>query len=141
MSAGRLLLDSSSCAGQFNVSHEKTKMTFARVGITIFALAVVFGPIYTVNEYSVVSNLISELGAQHTQNNFIMIIAFVMLGVGIAVDGVRKFRVSLLPFILFGLAMAIVGIFPHKPIDASLNFNSIYTVYCRLFCLMVCPTG
>jgi hypothetical membrane protein len=101
-------------------------VTLTRVGIAIFALAVVFGPLYTVDEYSVVSNLISELGAQHTQNNFIMIIAFVLLGGSIVIDGARRFRIALLPFILFGLAMAVVGLYPHKPIDAGLNFNATY---------------
>ena len=101
-------------------------ITFTRIGIACFALAIVCGPIYTVNEYSVVFNLISELGAQHTQNNFVMIIAFVILGGGIVVDGMRKFRVALLPFILFGVSMVVVGIFPHKPIDASMNFNSTF---------------
>ena len=101
-------------------------LTLTRVGIAIFAFAVILGPVYTVDEYSVVSNLISELGAQHTQNNFIMIIAFVLLGGGIVIDGIRRFRVTLLPFILFGLTMAIVGLFPLKPIDTSLVFNSTY---------------
>jgi len=37
-------------------------ITPTQVGILAFALAVIFGPLYTVDEYSVVSNLISELG-------------------------------------------------------------------------------
>ena len=101
-------------------------ITPTRAGISVFALAVVFGPLYTVNEYSVMSNSISELGAQHTQNNFIMILAFILLGGSIVIDGVRRFRIALLPFILFGLTMAIVGMLPHKPIDPSLRFNSTY---------------
>ncbi len=100
--------------------------TLTRVGLATFILAVVFGPLYTVADYSVVTSLISELGAQHTQNNFIMIIAFVILGGGIVIDGIRTFRVVLLPFIIFGIAMTIVGMFPHKPIDTSLNFNSTF---------------
>jgi hypothetical membrane protein len=99
-------------------------ITLTRVGIAIFALTVVGDPLYAVADYSVVNNLISELGAQHTQNNFIMIIAFVILGGSILIDGIRTFRFALLPFILFGVAMAIVGMFPHKPLDTSLNFNS-----------------
>ncbi len=98
--------------------------TLSRVGVAIFTLAVVFGPIYTVPDYSVVSNLISELGAQQTQNNFFMIIAFCLLGAGIAIDGIKTFQLPLLPFISFGVAMAIVGLFPHKPIDAALNYSS-----------------
>ena len=100
--------------------------SLTRIGIAIFTLAVVLGPLYTVADYSVVSNLISELGAQHTQNNFIMIIAFIALGGCIAIDGSRPFRLALLPFILFGLAMAIVGIFPHKPLDTTINYNSTF---------------
>jgi hypothetical protein len=98
--------------------------TLSRLGIAVFALAVVLGPIYTVADYSVVRNLISELGAQHTQNNFIMVIAFILLGAGIAIDGIKTFKLSFVPFILFGVTMANVGLFPHKPIDAALNYSS-----------------
>jgi len=101
-------------------------VTLTRVGIAIFTLAVVLGPLYTVTEYSVVAHLISELGAQHTQNNSIMVIAFAILGAGIVIDGMRTFRAVSLPFILFGVAMAIVGMFPHKPIDTSLIYNPTY---------------
>ena len=97
-----------------------------RVGILVFAVAVLLGPLYSVGEYSTVTNLISELGAQHTPNNFIMICAFIALGGGIVLDGGRRFQVPSLPFILFGLAMAIVGIFPHKPLDSSQSFNAMY---------------
>lgn len=101
-------------------------ITLTRLGIAIFAIAAVAGPLYTVQEYSVISDLISELGAQNTKNNYIMITAFMILGGSIAVDGVRKFHVSLLPFILFGLAMAVVGVFPHKPLNPSLAYNPTY---------------
>jgi len=101
-------------------------ITLTQAAILAFALAVIFGPLYTVDEYSIVSNLISELGAQHTQNNFIMIGAFIALGGGILFDSLKRFHVSLLPFILFGLFMAIVGVFPHKPLNPSLNFNQTY---------------
>lgn len=100
--------------------------TFTRIGIFIFAIAVVLGPVYTVHDYSIIANLISELGAQHTLNNFIMITAFVILGGTIALDGIKSFQISLLPFILFGGVMAVVGVFPHKPLDASLAYNAAY---------------
>jgi len=100
--------------------------SLTRTGIVIFVLAVVFGPLYTVEKYSVVANSISELGAQQTQDNFIMIIGFVILGGSITLDVMRRFRVLQLPFIVFGLAMAAAGLLPHKPIDASLNYNFTY---------------
>lgn len=99
-------------------------VTPTQAGILAFALAVMAGPLYAVSEYSAVSNLISELGAQHTQNNFIMIAAFAVLGGGIILDGLKRFHVSLLPFILYGSCMAVVGLFPHKPINPHLDFNA-----------------
>ena len=101
-------------------------ITLTRIGISLFAVAVVLGPLYTVPDYSTVSNLISELGAQHTQNNVIMISAFVILGATIALDGIKRFQLPALPFICFGLAMGVVGVFPHKPIDVSVAYNPTY---------------
>ena len=101
-------------------------ITLTRIGISIFALGVVLGPLYTVAGYSVVANLVSELGAQRTSNNIIMSTAFVIFGVMIALDGIKNFQLSLLPFICFGLAMAVVGVFPHKPIDSSVAYNATF---------------
>jgi len=96
-----------------------------RVGISVFAFAAILGPVYTVDGYSAVSNVISELGAQHTQNNLIMILAFMVLGAAIAFDGLRCFQLQLLPFILYGLLMGIVGLFPHRPLDPLLDFSAM----------------
>ena len=101
-------------------------VTLTKVGITIFTLAVVLGPFYTVKDYSITSDLISELGAQHTKNNFIMIAAFAMMGGSIVIDGAKNFKLSLLPFIFFGLFIAVAGVFPHKPLDVSLAYNSTF---------------
>ena len=101
-------------------------ITQTRIGIIIFAIAILLGPIYTVDGYSTVANLVSELGAQQTKNNFIMIIAFIIMGGCIVSDGVRNFHISKIPFIVFGLAMAVVGLFPHRPLDMSISFNSTY---------------
>jgi len=101
-------------------------VTLSRIGIIVFALTVLFGPVFTVKEYSVISNLISELGAQHTKNNFLMIGAFLVLGGLISGDGIRKFRWSNFPFVLFGVFMAVVGLFPHRPLDPSLEYNQLF---------------
>ena len=50
-----------------------------KISILLFALIVLLGPIYTVKGYSAISNLISELGAQKTENNYIMIVGFLIL--------------------------------------------------------------
>ncbi len=97
-------------------------MRFTHLGILAFVAAVVAGPLYTVTGYSAVRNLISELSAQNTPGNWIMSAAFLTLGAGIVADGTRSFAFHQLPFIAFGVFMALAGIFSHKPIDLQLTY-------------------
>lgn len=94
--------------------------------VLLFAIIVLAGPAYTVDGYRAVSNLISELGAQQTQNNFIMISGFLILGTGIVVSSFTNMSPAMVPFILFGIFMASAGIFPHKPVDPALDYNSTF---------------
>jgi hypothetical membrane protein len=100
---------------------EKTRIT--RISIIIFITVVISGPLYTVDNYSHITNLISELGAQQTKNNFIMITGFLVLGLGILIDSYRTKSYPVIPFALFGIFMAMAGIFPHKPIDSSIPYS------------------
>jgi hypothetical membrane protein len=97
-------------------------MRFTRIGIAFFVLVVIAGPLYTVPGYSAVGNLISELAAQNTPRNFIMSGAFIALGTAIVVDGFRAFHRALAPFMTFGLLMALVGLFGHKPIEPAVPY-------------------
>lgn len=97
-------------------------MRFTRIGIAVFMLAALAGPLYTVQGYSAVANLISELAAQNTPRNFLMAGAFVALGAAIVADGARTFHPSLAPFVAFGFFMALAGLFGHKPINADLPY-------------------
>jgi len=97
-----------------------------RISIIIFAIAVFSGPLYTVDNYSHIRNLISELVAQQTKNNFIMIIGFLILGLGILIDSYKKMSYPIVPFALFGIFMVMAGIFPHKPIDTSISYNHTF---------------
>jgi hypothetical membrane protein len=93
--------------------------------IVLFALTVLAGPLYTVDGYSSVSNLISELGAQNTRNNFIMITGFVILGLGIIIASLKKPSYQMIPIMLFGLFITAAGIFPHKPLDPTVPYNAL----------------
>ncbi|MEQ1882211.1 MAG: DUF998 domain-containing protein [Burkholderiales bacterium] len=94
-----------------------------RTGILLFSAAALAGPFYTVDGYSVVQNVVSELGAQNTKNSFVMVAGFLALGLGIAVDGIRKFQWLALPFIAFGVFMALAGLFAHKPLAPNVLFS------------------
>ena len=97
-------------------------MISTRVGIVLFVLAVAAGPLYTVSGYSAVGNLVSELAAQNTPRNVLMSGAFVALGVGIVVDGLRPFAPAQAPFIGFGVFMALAGLFGHRPISSGVPY-------------------
>jgi len=94
-----------------------------RAGILLFSAAVLAGPWYTVEGYSVVRNVVSELGAQHTPNNLVMVSGFLALGICLVADGVRNFQRMAVPFIAFGVFMGLAGVFAHKPLDPNVPFT------------------
>ena len=98
-------------------------MNATRIGILLFALAALAGPWYTVEGYSTVGNLISQLGAQNTQNNWVMVIGFLALGCGLITDSIRRFSTRVLPFAAFGLFMALAGIFAHRPLSTVIEYS------------------
>jgi hypothetical membrane protein len=101
-------------------------MNFTRAGIIIFSVAALAGPWYTVEGYDTTTNLISQLGAQNTPNNFIMVVGFLALGLGIVADGIRRFSGPAVPFLAFGLFMALAGLLAHKPLSPDVPFNEIF---------------
>ena len=98
-------------------------MNPTRIGILIFAATALAGPWYTLEGYSSVSDLISQLGAQNTQNSIVMVAGFLALGIGLVADGIRRFCKPVLPFIAFGLSMALAGLMAHKPLSPTVEYS------------------
>lgn len=96
---------------------------YIKIGIILFGLAIILGPLYTVENYSLLSNTISELAAQKTPNNFIAILGFIAFGSGIIIEWMRQPSKITLPFLFFGIFMILAGLLPHKPIDPSLPYS------------------
>lgn len=109
-----------------------------KFGILIFAAAILLGPFYTVEGYSVITNTISELGAQHTPNNFIAIIGFVTFGLGIIMEWLRHRSWATTPFLLFGIFIAAAGLLPHRPIDPKIPYKDLID---RLHSVMANASG
>jgi len=105
-----------------SVKQSADGMGTTRVTIALFVVVVGLGPLYTAEGYSPIVNVISELAAQNTPRNYVMATAFVALGAAVLYDGVRKFRRSLMPFMLFGVAFGAAGLFGHKPIHAAVPY-------------------
>ena len=100
-------------------------MSPTRLGIVVFTLAVVLGPFYTVPGYSSISNLISELAAQHTPGSEYMVAGFLALGGGVLADARGGWRGPRAAFGLFGLFIALAGLVGHKPITPSVPFDAM----------------
>jgi hypothetical membrane protein len=97
-----------------------------RIGIIIITVIILSGPLYTEAGYDWRSNIISELGAQNTRNNWLMICGFLVLGMGMIYDFLKTKSAASLPFAIFGLCLALAGLFPHKPFDFSKDYNQFF---------------
>ncbi|KPJ77833.1 MAG: hypothetical protein AMJ54_06605 [Deltaproteobacteria bacterium SG8_13] len=100
-------------------------MSPTRIGIVVFTSAALAGPWYTVEGYSIIGNLISQLGAQNTQNSWVMAAGFLALGCGIITDGIRRFSRPGIAFMAFGLFVALAGIFAHKPLWPAAEYSVV----------------
>ena len=72
------------------------------VGVLLITVAIVLGPLYTASGYSIVTNLVSELGAQHMPNAWIMNAGFIAFGVGVTVSAARRAHSGDVPRIWHG---------------------------------------
>lgn len=104
----------------------KKKNMGTRIGIIIITVIILSGPLYTEEGYDWRSHIISELGAQNTRNSWIMICGFLVMGTGMIYDFLRRKSAPNLPFAIFGLCLALAGLFPHKPDDFSKNYDQFY---------------
>lgn len=89
--------------------------------IVVFVL-----PFYGAENYSLLTNTTSQLGAQSTPNAWIMNLIFIGLGAFTVLHGIKKFSGFLLLQILlliFGSALLLTGIFSHAPLDLTLSHS------------------
>lgn len=84
-------------------------------------------PFFSVEEYLILRNTTSHLGAQGAPNAWIMNAIFVLLGTTCMWRGVPAFRRT--PFqqvllVIFGLSLVATGFFQHKPIVAGIPYDA-----------------
>lgn len=86
----------------------------ARFGICVCVIAIIFGPLYSEPEYSFLRNSVSQLGAQNTKNNWVMVLGFITLGVTLSWEAFLLRSSKWIAFGLFGLCFALSGLLPHE---------------------------
>ncbi len=83
-------------------------------------------PFYSLDDYTILRNTTSQLGAQNTPNSWIMNFTFVILGITSIYAGWRflgKYWFQKIVLLVFGTALIMTAIFQHAPIDPSLYYS------------------
>jgi len=106
-------------------------LAFLRLGflpaVFILMLLVVFIlPFYSVDEYSILKNTTSHLGAQNAPYAWVMNAVFIMLGLAAIIDGWRrlpKFWLHKIVLTVFGISLFLTAFFQHAPIINGAVFS------------------
>jgi hypothetical membrane protein len=83
-------------------------------------------PFFSSPEYSIIRNTLSQLGAQKTQNAWIMNFTFVSLGIGSIIAGWKYFEgfaFQRLFLILSGISLTLAAFFNHAPVNTLVQYN------------------
>jgi hypothetical membrane protein len=111
----------------------KIKSTRRNKGISLLAAAYILMilvmfilPLFSVPDYSIIHNSLSELGAQFSTNAWIMNFVFVFLALGSIIAGWRYFEGFVLHrivLVLFGISLALTAFFNHAPVNPDIQYN------------------
>ena len=97
-------------------------------------------PFYSADTYSIIKNTTSHLGAQSTPNAWIMNAAFVLVGISCVLEAwlhLGRFWFHKILLSIFGLSLALTGIFHHAPIIEGVIFNSFEDKLHSIFATIV----
>lgn len=99
---------------------------FLPVAYVLMVLAAFILPFFSVEEYSIVKNTTSHLGAQGAPNAWMMNAVFVLLGISSIIDGWKRlsgFWLHKIILIVFGVSLILTAFFQHAPIVSGIQFN------------------
>ncbi|MDH3350619.1 MAG: DUF998 domain-containing protein [Gammaproteobacteria bacterium] len=96
-----------------------------RSAVIFCALAILFGPFYTDPGYDWTRHSISELAGQATSNAWIMRVGLLSLGLACVVGFFRVRSQYNIFLLIFGVSIALTGIFPHRPFDADKEYSEL----------------
>lgn len=95
--------------------------------IYILLVAVMFVlPLFSFEEYSILTNTTSHLGAQNTPNAWVMNLVFVLLGLTAILEGwfhLHRYWFQKILITIFGAALVCTAIFQHAPIVEGITYS------------------
>ncbi len=102
------------------------KLKFFLAVYLAMILVIFILPFYSIENYHIIRNTTSQLGAQNTPNAWIMNMTFVMLGILSIVSGwaiLKGFYFHRTVLLIFGISLMLTAVFRHAPISADLLYN------------------
>jgi len=85
-------------------------------------------PFFSVEEYSILKNTTSHLGAQGAPYAWVMNVVFALLGIAAIVDGwmhLSKYWLHKFVLTIFGISLVLTAIFQHAPIVPGVIFSDL----------------
>lgn len=100
------------------------KLHYPLIASLLFITIIVIGHIIATNNYNWTQHTISHLGSQEYKNKWVMQFGFLIFGL-IVVTGITLNSISLrtIPFLIYGLCIALTGIFCTAPFFKVSNYN------------------
>ena len=106
---------------------------FSKLGLLpavyVLMLLVIFVlPFFSVDEYSILKNTTSHLGAQGAPYAWVMNVVFVLLGIAAIVDGwmrLSNFWLHKVVLTIFGVSLILTAFFQHAPIVPGVVFSEL----------------
>ncbi len=102
------------------------RFKFLPLAYILMVLAVFILPFFGVEEYSIIKNTTSHLGAQGAPNAWMMNVVFVLLGVSSIDDGWKRlsgYWLHKAVLIIFGISLLLTAFFQHAPIVPGVQFS------------------
>ena len=104
---------------------------FSKIGfippVYIIMLLVMFIlPFFSVDDYSIMKNTTSHLGAQDAPYAWIMNVVFALLGIAAITDGWRhlhNYWLHKVVLMIFGISLVLTAFFQHAPIVSGVEYN------------------
>ncbi len=114
-----------------NIGNLLSKQTFPGfkllpIAYVLLVLAAFILPFFSVDEYTIIKNTTSHLGAQGAPNAWMMNVVFVLLGISSIVDSWSRlsgFWFHKAAILIFGISLALTAFFQHAPIVSGIQFS------------------
>lgn len=108
------------------ILHRKFILWLLFLAYLIMIVVIFVLPSYTTQEYSILENTTSQLGAQSTPNAWIMNAVFISLGFFTMIAALlylQSLWFHKVILIIFGLSLIMTALYRHAPISLELSFN------------------